>query len=121
VLAAHNRTVGEPPQMRAFWNGWLEWSRDAGIHYHIGRRLAPALAALSLEGVAGTAESAVDNGGLPWTAYWTQTVSEVRDRLVESGRLDDELIDAFLAHCADPRWWTQTIAFTPVHARAPGG
>jgi hypothetical protein len=37
---------------------------------------------------------------------------------VGSGRLDDALVDAFLAHCADPRWWTQTIAFTAVHARA---
>jgi hypothetical protein len=27
----------------------------------------------------------------------------------------------FLAHCADPRWSTQTMAFTAVHARAPGG
>ena len=30
-------------------------------------------------------------------------------------------IDAFLAHCADPSWWTQTIAFTAVHGRAPEG
>jgi hypothetical protein len=40
---------------------------------------------------------------------------------VASGRLDDRLVDGFLARCADPRWWTQTIAFTAVHARAPGG
>ena len=60
-------------------------------------------------------------GALPWAAYWTQTVIELRDRLVDSGRLDDRLIDRFLAHCADPSWWTQTIAFTAVHARAPGG
>jgi len=38
---------------------------------------------------------------------------------VSSGKLDDHLIDRFLAHCADPGWWTQTIAFTAVHARAP--
>jgi hypothetical protein len=44
---------------------------------------------------------------------------ELRDRLVGSGRLDDGLVDRFLARCADPRWWTQTIAFTAVHARAP--
>jgi hypothetical protein len=39
---------------------------------------------------------------------------------VASGRLDDRLIEAFLAHCADPARWTQTIAFTAVHARAGG-
>jgi SAM-dependent methyltransferase len=114
-------SVAEPPEVRAFWNGWLAWSRDQGIDYHLGRTLAPRLAALSLEEVAGTAETAVYNGGSPWAAYWTQTVVELREQLVKSGRLDDQLIDRFLAHCADPTWWTQTIAFTAVHASAPGG
>ena len=110
-----------PPEVRAFWDGWLAWSRDEGIDYHVGRTLAPRLAAVGLEEVGGTAETAVYNGGSPWAAYWTQTVVELRDRLVGSGRLDDQLIDRFLAQCAAPGWWTQTIAFTAVHARAPGG
>jgi SAM-dependent methyltransferase len=114
-------SVAEPPEVRAFWDGWLAWSREQGIDYHIGRKLAPRLAALGLEQVAGTAETAVYNGGSPWAVYWTQTVVELRDRLVNSRRLDDQLIDRFLAHCADPSWWTETIAFTAVHARAPGG
>jgi SAM-dependent methyltransferase len=114
-------SVAEPPEMRAFWDGWLAWSRDQGIDYHIGRKLAPRLAAMGLEQVAGTAETAVYNGGSLWADYWTQTVVELRDRLVDSGRLDDQLIDRFLAYCADPSWWTQTIAFTAVHAAAPGG
>jgi 2-polyprenyl-3-methyl-5-hydroxy-6-metoxy-1,4-benzoquinol methylase len=114
-------SVAEPPEVRAFWDGWLAWSREQGIDYHIGRKLAPRLAALGLEEVAGTAETAVYNGGSPWAAYWTQTVVELRDRLVSSRGLDDQLIDGFLAHCADPHWWTETIAFTAVHARAPSG
>ncbi len=68
-----------------------------------------------------TAETALYNGGSPWAEYWSQTVVELRGRLVASGDLDDRSIDAFLAHCADPAWWTQTIAFTAVAARAPGG
>ena len=60
------------------------------------------------------------NGGSPWADYWTQTVTEL-GQLVDSGSLDDQLIDRFVAYCADPRWWTQTIAFTAVHARAPRG
>ena len=107
--------------MRAFWDGWLAWSRDQGIDYHLGRTLAPRLAAAGLEQIAGTAETAVYNGGSPWAAYWRQTVAELRDGLVGSGRLDDRLVDRFLAHCEDPGWWTQTIAFTAVHARAPAG
>jgi 2-polyprenyl-3-methyl-5-hydroxy-6-metoxy-1,4-benzoquinol methylase len=112
-------SVAEPPEVRAFWDGWLAWSRDQGIDYHVGRKLAPRLAALGLEQVAGTAETAVYNGASPWADYWTQTVTELRDLLVSSGRLDDKRVERFLAQCADPRWWTQTIAFTAVHARAP--
>ena len=90
--------------MRAFWDGWLAWSRDQGIDYHIGRTLARRLAAEGLEQVAGTAETAVYDGGSPWADYWTQTVDgAARLSSSSSGRLDDELIDRFLAHCADPQ------------------
>ena len=51
--------------------------------------------------------------------YWRETITELRGDLVQSGELNDALIDAFLVQCADPNWWTQTIAFTAVHARAP--
>ena len=112
--------VAEPPDVRAFWDGWLAWSRDQGIDYHLGRTLAPRLARAGLEQVAGTAETAVYAGGSPWADYWTRTVTELRGPLIDSGRLDDRLVDGFLARCADPGWWTQTIAFTAVHARAPG-
>lgn len=62
-------SIAEPPAVRAFWDGWLAWSRDQGIDYHLGRTLAPRLAAVGLEQVAGTAETAVYNGGSPWAAY----------------------------------------------------
>ena len=113
-------SVAEPPEVRTFWDGWLAWSRDQGIDYHIGRTLAPRLAALGLEQIAGTAETAVYNGGSDWAVYWAQTVVELRDSLVASNGLDDSLVDRFLASCADPGWWTETIAFTAVHGRAPG-
>ena len=34
--------------------------------------------------------------------------------------LDNQLVGAFLARCAARTWWTQTIAFTTVHARTSG-
>jgi len=114
-------SVAEPPDVRAFWDGWLAWSRRAGIDYLIGRSLPAALAGLAMREIDATAETALYNGGSPWAEYWRQTVVELRGRLVASGDLDDRSIDAFLAHCADPAWWTQTIAFTAVAARAPGG
>jgi SAM-dependent methyltransferase len=112
-------SIAEPRGVRAFWDGWLAWSRDAGIDYLIGRRLAATLAAHGLEDIESSAETAIYNGGSPWAVYWQQTVIELRARLLASGRLDAVTIDAFLARCADPTWWTQTIAFTAVSARLP--
>jgi SAM-dependent methyltransferase len=112
-------SVAEPRDVRAFWEGWLAWSRREGIDYLIGRRLPATLATLGMESIEATAETALYNGGSRWAEYWTRTVVELRGRLVASGELDDRSIDAFLGHCADPAWWTQTIAFTAVHARAP--
>lgn len=114
-------SVAEPRDVRAFWEGWLAWSRREGIDYLIGRRLPATLATLGMESIEATAETAIYNGGSLWAEYWTRTVTELRSRLVASGELDDRSIDAFLGHCADPAWWTQTIAFTSVHARAPSG
>jgi hypothetical protein len=79
-------SVAEPPERRRFWDGWLAWSRERGIDYHIGRTLAPRLGALgSLEQIRGAAETAVYNGVSPWANYWTQTIVELRGDLVSSG------------------------------------
>jgi len=113
-------SVAEPPEIRAFWEGWLAWSRGQGIDYFIGRRLPAMLSRLGLQDVRATAETAHYNGGSAWAVYWQQTVAELRARLVASGNLDDRSIDTFLVRCADPAWWTQTIAFTAAAGRTPG-
>ncbi len=113
-------SVAEPIEVRTFWSGWLAWSRERGIDYHIGRTLAPRLAAYGLKEIGGAAETAIYNGGSQWADYWRETITELRGDLVQSAKLNDALIDAFLAQCADPNRWAQTIAFTAVHARAPG-
>ena len=105
--------------MHDFWQAWLAWSRDQGIDYLIGRTLAPRLAALGVQELAGTAETAVYQGGSPWAVYWTDTVAELRGGLEASGHFAPGLVDRFLSYYADPSWWTQTIAFTAVHGRAP--
>jgi SAM-dependent methyltransferase len=112
-------SIAHPPEIRAFWQGWLAWSREQGIDYFIGRRLPATLAGLGLQDVEATAETALYNGGSLWARYWEETVIELRPRLVASGKLDDRSIDTFLTQCADPAWWTQTIAFTAVDGRVP--
>jgi SAM-dependent methyltransferase len=112
-------SVAEPAEVHAFWQGWLAWSRQEGIDYFIGRKLPAMLSGLGLEDVEATAETALYHGGSPWAQYWTQTIGELRPRLEDSGHLDRRSVDTFLAHCDDPDWWTQTIAFTAVHGRTP--
>jgi SAM-dependent methyltransferase len=109
-------SIAEPPEVRAFWDGWLAWSRERGIDYHIGRTLAPRLASLGLTKISGTAETAIYDGGSLWADYWIETITELRGDLISSGKLDEVLVDRFLACCSDSNWWTQTIAFTAVHA-----
>jgi SAM-dependent methyltransferase len=111
----------EPDEVRCFWDGWLAWSREQGIDYFIGRRLPALLSGLGLQDVGATAETALYNGGSAWASYWRQTVVQLRSALVASGRLDDRSVDTFLARCADPAWWTQTIAFTAVAGRVRQG
>ena len=113
-------SVAEPLEVRAFWDGWLAWSRERGIDYQIGRTLAPRLASLGLTNISGTAETAIYNGGSLWADYWIDTITELRDDLISSGKLDEALVDRFLACCADSNWWTETIAFTAVHGLTRG-
>src|SRR2546423_3190400 len=114
-------SVAEPADVRSFWDGWLEWARESGIDYFIGRTLAPRLASLGLTGISGAAETAIYNGGSSWADYWIQTITELRLELIGSGKLDDALVDTCLEYCADRGWWTQSIAFTAVHGLAPAG
>ena len=51
--------VAEPSETRAFWDGWLAWSRERGIDYQIERSLAARLAPRCLTNIRGTAETAV--------------------------------------------------------------
>jgi len=110
-------SIAEPQEVRAFWDGWLAWSRERGIDYHVGRTVAPRLASLGLTKINGTAETAIYNGGSLWAEYWMETVTELRGDLISSGKVEDR----FLACCSNSKWWTQTIAFTAVHGRTFGG
>jgi SAM-dependent methyltransferase len=64
--------VAEPPQVRAFWEGWLAWSSQRGIDYFIGGTLAPRLGSLGLANISGGAETAIYNGGSLWADYWIE-------------------------------------------------
>ena len=120
-------SVAEPPEIRAFWAGWLAWAHEQKIDYFIGRGLPAMLSALGLEHVEATAETALYRGRSLWAQYWRQTVIELRPRLTASGHLDDRSIDAFLAQLrrsllvdADDRLYRRKRAGSPPLTRVSG-
>jgi hypothetical protein len=79
-------------------------------------------------GASGSHGRASRGSTTTWVAHWPRGSrrwasgrSLAAETAVYSVRLDDQLIDRFLAQCPDPRWWMQTIAVIAVHAPAPGG
>jgi hypothetical protein len=58
-----------------------------------------------------------DRGAL----YFRLFFAEVRDRVVDSGRLDVATLDAASGLLDDPDYWTQCWMMTAVWARKPAG
>jgi hypothetical protein len=56
-----------------------------------------------------------DRGAL----YFQMFLAEVRDRVIDSGRLDAATLDAASALLDDPNYWTQCWMMTAVWVRKP--
>jgi hypothetical protein len=56
-----------------------------------------------------------DRGAL----YFQMFLAEVRDRVIDSGRLDAAKLDAASALLDDPNYWTQCWMMTAVWVRKP--
>jgi len=104
-------TVTEPDSMRAFWQGWLKWSGDAGIDYFVGRRIPAWLDALGLEDIAGEGYTAQFNGGSDWATYWIETMRELAPSLLKPGHVSDRLLEEFYTRYQNPHYWTSVITF----------
>jgi SAM-dependent methyltransferase len=112
-------TAAEPESVRAFWQGWFQWSDSVGIDYFIGRKMPSLLVGLTLEAVAAEGHTALYNGGSPWAIYWLETLKELRPRLAESGHITERLISEFDNLYSDPRFWTSAITCVAAWGRKP--
>ncbi len=112
-------TVAEPEAMRRFWDGWFRWAASAGIDYFVGRKIAPLLASLGMEGVAAEGHTAFANGGSPWASYWMQTVRELHPKLMETGHISEDLFEQFNRHLSDPKYWSSAITFVAASGSKP--
>jgi SAM-dependent methyltransferase len=112
-------TVTEPASMRAFWQGWLKWSVEAGIDYFLGRKIPAWLASLGLEGVAGEGSTAQFNGGSDWATYWSATIRELAPSLLKSGHITEKMLEEFHACYQDPHYWTSVVTYIGNWGRKP--
>ena len=80
-------SVVTPSEMRAFWDGWLAWSCERGIDYHVERSVAAQLAPRCPTNLSGTSETAVYNGGSLWADHWIDSITELRSDLISSGKI----------------------------------
>jgi SAM-dependent methyltransferase len=109
----------EPEAWATVWKGLIEWGRDQGVDWLIGRKLPGLVSGLGLG--AAQAKTDVQNirGRDRGAVYFQMFFDEVRDRVVRSGRLDAAAFDAAAALLDDPGSWTQCWMMTAVWARKP--
>ena len=88
-------TVAEPASMRAFWQGWLNWSVEAGIDYFLGREIPAWLDSLGVEDIASEGHTAIFNGRSDWANYWMATIRELQPSLLKGGYITTALLEEF--------------------------
>ena len=93
-------SIAEPPEVCAFWDGWLAWSRERGIDYFIGRTLAPGSPCLAWQTLVAQRKPQFITAAHLWADYWIETITELRGDLVSSGKIDEALVDKFLTYCS---------------------
>lgn len=114
VLATDNATL------RAYWEGWLAWSRQQDIDYFVGRLIAPRLVALGMSDVRAWGETILYQGASPTAEYLAATMGELRDSLLASGFISAGVWDDAMELFANPRFWTwQNSYVTTVGRRNP--
>jgi SAM-dependent methyltransferase len=112
-------TVTEPNSIHAFWQGWLNWSVEAGIDYFIGRKIPAWLDSLGLENVAGEGYTAQFNGGSDWATYWTETMQVLGPTLLKSDYVTETTLQQFRSRYQDPHYWTSVMTFVANWGRKP--
>jgi SAM-dependent methyltransferase len=113
----HLAPTTEPELWAATWSALIEWGHANGVDWLIGRRLPSMVSKLGLgrpqaktdvQNIRGT-----DRGAL----YFKLFFAEVRDRVLDSGRLDAATLDAASRLLDKPDNWTQCWMMTAVWVR----
>ncbi len=113
----HLAPTTEPEAWASTWKAMIEWGRDNGVDWLIGRRLPGMVDGLGLGRARAKTDVQNIRGRDRGALYFRLFFAEVRDRVVGSGRLDAATLDAASALLEDPNYWTQCWMMTAVWAR----
>ena len=92
-----------------------------GVDWLIGRTLPSMVSKLGLGRPQANTDVQNIRGRDRGALYFRLFFAEVRDRVVDSGRLDAATLDAASGLLDDPDYWTQCWMMTAVWARKPAG
>lgn len=113
----HIAPTTEPAVWAAAWTGLLTWGLQNGVDWYIGRRLPGLIDGLGLERALAKTDVQNIRGRDRGALYYQLFIAEVRDRVLTSGLLDAQTLDAAAALLNDPTYWTQCWMMTAVWAR----
>lgn len=111
--------VVEPPAAREFWQSWVDWAAGEGIDYYAGRAVPARLVRLGMEDVGAVAVAPVFRGGSLGADYWRRTLQQLRPRLLGSGAVREDRLEAVLGILEDPAYWMMANAYTTTWGRRP--
>jgi ubiquinone/menaquinone biosynthesis C-methylase UbiE len=113
----HLAPTTEPQVWAATWSALIEWGRDNGVDWLIGRTLPRMVSNLGLGQPQAKTDVQNIRGRDRGALYFKLFFAEVRDRVVDSGRLDAATVDAASRLLDDPDYWTQCWMMTAVWVR----
>jgi hypothetical protein len=117
----HLAPTTEPAAWATTWKALIEWGHANGVDWLIGRTLPSVVSKLGLGRPQARTDVQNIRGRDRGALYFRLFFAEVRDRVVDSGRLDAATLDAASGLLDDPDYWTQCGMMTAVWARKPAG
>jgi SAM-dependent methyltransferase len=116
----HLAPTTEPAAWATTWKALIDWGHANGVDWLIGRTLPSMVDSLGLGRPLAKTDVQNIRGRDRGALYFKLFLAEVRDRVLDSGRLDAATLDAASALLDDPSYWTQCWMMTAVWARKPG-
>jgi SAM-dependent methyltransferase len=117
----HLASTTQPEAWATTWQALINWGRDNGVDWLIGRELPGMLSRLGWGWPQAKTDVQNIRGRDRGALYFQLFFNDVRDRVVTSGWLDAATLDTSFTLLDDPDYWTQCWMMTAAWLRKPIG